>query len=469
MQAADSNNELRALVIERVGKYIPPRNQWSPADEALYGVGNIFDVEKGKAEELRFKAIKYAFDYHYSHNRFYRQYCQQREVKSDDIREQSDFCKIPLIPDTFFKDYPEGMDFARWLGEVFTGEMPNPTLRNNHPSFDEVMDALEEKGVLVLFSSGTSGRFSFIPRDEISWMRLKYTILNMYSMLPPISNIRRFPLASDPRKTHLTFVRTMGTVAYEIIRPEEVTAQMEKRGDTEITTEMIRLSMGITKGVKEKVKARALLVAMRRQRNKRLNDFITFLERCDKEKVNTSISETPFTINDLMTRIEERGKKLNLEGSLLITAGGWKLQEGKKTPEKGFRERVERVLGIPDERCRDIYGMTECSTLTAACEGHYKHIPHSILYPLVLDENDEPLGYGEYGRFAFLDPLANSYPGFILTGDRVRILESCPVCNRPGPVIESDISRVKKVEDRGCGGVMGRLLAEEVAETQKGS
>ena len=67
--------------------------------------------------------------------------------------------------------------------------------------------------------------------------------------------------------------------------------------------------------------------------------------------------------------------------------------------------------------------------------------------------------YGEYGRFAFLDATAYSYPGFIITGDRVRMLEHCPVCDRPGPVLEPEVKRVKGEEVRGCAEEVRRMLS----------
>ena len=70
--------------------------------------------------------------------------------------------------------------------------------------------------------------------------------------------------------------------------------------------------------------------------------------------------------------------------------------------------------------------------------------------PLALDANLEPAGYDEWGRFAFLDATAYSYPGFVMTGDRVRIREHCPVCDRPGPVLEPEIERLSSEEMRGC-------------------
>jgi hypothetical protein len=81
---------------------------------------------------------------------------------------------------------------------------------------------------------------------------------------------------------------------------------------------------------------------------------------------------------------------------------------------------------------------------------------------MVLDEDNQPMGYGEEGRFAFLDPVSNSYPGFIITGDRVRLYERCPACGRPGVVMDSDISRMAGAEAKGCGNLMRDLIAEEL-------
>jgi hypothetical protein len=54
-----------------------------------------------------------------------------------------------------------------------------------------------------------------------------------------------------------------------------------------------------------------------------------------------------------------------------------------------------------------------------------------------------------------------------MTGDRVKMLESCPVCDRIGPVIEPDVSRVKGAEDRGCSGVMGQLMLNQLTRMSK--
>jgi hypothetical protein len=124
-----------------------------------------------------------------------------------------------------------------------------------------------------------------------------------------------------------------------------------------------------------------------------------------------------------------------------------------------FRKKINDRFGIPEEYCRDGYMMTEMNLFFPECESHYKHIPY-FSYAMVFDEQMNPLPYGEYGTFAFLDPLANSYPGFIITGDRAKLLEHCPGCDRPGPVLAPEISRIEGAGPKGCAEVAAKLLEE---------
>jgi hypothetical protein len=109
----------------------------------------------------------------------------------------------------------------------------------------------------------------------------------------------------------------------------------------------------------------------------------------------------------------------------------------------------------------DGYGMSEGNGLSPTCpEGHYFHLPYTYFKPLILDQNLMPTGYGEWGRFAFLDGLAQTYPGFIISGDEARMLKHCPVCDRPGPVLEPEVRRAKGKETRGCAEQVRRTIAE---------
>jgi hypothetical protein len=229
--------------------------------------------------------------------------------------------------------------------------------------------------------------------------------------------------------------------------------------DARVTTESIRIASGRTKGIKEWMIGKLANYV----RARKVSTFAEKLEGYAVQKRKVIVGGPPAVMNAVVSKLQEKKKELNLgNNGYVVTGGGWKVAGGAPMSEKQFRELMKERLGIPLENCRDMYGMSECSSAFPGCEGYYKHIPHSVLYPLVLDDDLKPLGYGKYGRFALLDPLPTSYPGFIITGDRVRILESCPYCDRIGPVIESDISRIGGVEDRGCGRILNQLIGGKI-------
>ena len=117
-----------------------PKNTWTPVDEALYAPSKLYSIPSQKAEELKFKAIKYSFKHHYTNNQLFNQICKTENVSPDDITNVQDIGKIPLIPDTVFKDYPDGRDFVKWVDQIFTGKLPTLHLKNNNPSYDDVID-----------------------------------------------------------------------------------------------------------------------------------------------------------------------------------------------------------------------------------------------------------------------------------------------------------------------------------------
>ncbi len=122
---------------ERLASYIPPRDTWNPADEALYQPIDLFRVPLEEAQDMQLKAIKFTFTHHFHNNNFYRKYCEMRNVRPDDIKTADDLDRIPLLPDVFFKQYPSGKDFARWLAGVFTGKLPKIVIEGTNPTYDE--------------------------------------------------------------------------------------------------------------------------------------------------------------------------------------------------------------------------------------------------------------------------------------------------------------------------------------------
>ncbi len=105
-------------------KFITPKNSWSPIDKALFTPKSFFNNYE-KAQKLMLPAVKYSFKHHYENNVLYHRVCEVNGVTPEKIKSTNDFNKIPLLPDTFFKDYPEGKGFLNWLKTIFTGSIPN--------------------------------------------------------------------------------------------------------------------------------------------------------------------------------------------------------------------------------------------------------------------------------------------------------------------------------------------------------
>lgn len=210
--------------------------------------------------------------------------------------------------------------------------------------------------------------------------------------------------------------------------------------------------------------------AAREQVRKIFTNGIEWLERYEKTTDTVGLVAPPALFSAFMDLLDHMGKRFDFgERGSIVTGGGWKTLGNQRIASESFRKRVEEVFGIPETRKGDTYGMVEMNAMASMCpEGHYYHVPHTWLKPLVLDSRFEPVGYDEWGRFAFLDALAHSYPGFIISGDRVRLLEHCPVCDRAGPVLDDVIGRMPSEEMRGCSEEVRSVFEQGIQKVLEG-
>jgi len=439
-----------------VTKYIPPKEQWTPSDYATYGPQDLYRVPEKKANELCFEAIKYQFKRHYENNKIYHKFCDTQNFSIDKIKNYVDLEKIPLIPDKFYKDYPTGRDFALWLSNIITGELPTIKISGKNPSFDDVINDFNASGMVVAYSSGTSGKHTFIPRDLRTFNVAEYLGAKVVlTMAYPIweYDMYGFLLMPNPFKTNV-FAGKVCTIYFDVIKDVKVAI------DREIDTETIRLSMLGGRGIKTTLAS----IAIKRMYSKIVNNIIKWLEQNEKQGNKIAFAGAPFLLYSVMNKLEKDGKTFNFSNrGAILTGGGWKIHEDIRVSVNDFRKKVESILGIKPEHCLDLYGMVEGNGWMTHCpEGHYLHVPHSYYHAMVFDDELKPIGYGKFGRFAFLDGSTYSYPGFIISGDRVKLLEHCPVCDRPGPVLEPEIKRAPGEETRGCAEEMRKMLATDL-------
>jgi hypothetical protein len=442
--------------------YIPPRDTWNPADKALYEPADLFRVPVEEAHDMQLKAIKFTFTHHYTNNDFYRRYCEMRNVRPDDIKTVDDLDTIPLIPDTTFKQYPSGAEFAHWLASLFTGDLPNIVLESANLTYDDVLNAFNAAGLVVTYSSGTSGRHTFIPRDmktfvagQCAFAKLTVSMTDQADYhVHSLSADHFYLLSPNPTKTNL-FIGKASSLSFDLITGDVLYAM-----DDEITVDSLQRAM---RGYREQ-KMQATSVAQSDMLQNLVDQVVRWLERYEKTNDTIVLSGPPFMLYQVMDRLQKEGNHFNFgERGIVQTGGGWKIYEDKRIPHGDFRTLVEDALNIPETHCLDSYGKVEGNGLMVQCpEGHYLHAPYTFK-PLVLDDDLMPAAYDEWGRFAFLDALAQSYPGFIISGDQVRLLERCPVCDRPGPVLEPEVERAKDQEVRGCAEELRRIFTQDIA------
>jgi long-chain-fatty-acid---luciferin-component ligase len=436
------------LLDQRLARYIPPRETWTPAEEALFKPIDLYRVPLEDAHAMQLRAIKHTFTRHYKLNQFYRTYCEARNFTPHDVRTYDDLEKIPLIPDLTFKQHPSGEDFAYWIANVYTGDLPTIVIEP-HPTFDGVIDAFNAAGMVVTYSSGTSGRHTVIPRDMRTYLTQQYAHAKLRSGLCDVIDADHV-LIFWPKwtQTNLNIGRDMAFKS-EMLKDLRYALDFEISADLTVKAMTDKEPQGAPSG---------------QERLRKIVEIaIKWLEGYEKTSDIIGLEGAPFLIFELMETLEREGKHFEFgERGMIGTGGGWKINEDKRVSAAEFRKRVEEVLGIPETNCWDQYGSAEMGGMVNTCsEGHYFHVPYTWFKPLVLDESFTPAGYGERGRFAFLDGLAGSYPGFIITGDEVRMLEHCPICDRPGPVLEPEIKRAPSEEMRGCGEEMRRIIAQD--------
>jgi len=437
-------------------KYIPPKKKWTPADEAVFSPKDYFKTPVKRANELKFKSIKYQFINHFENNKMYHGFCKEMDISPVKIKKYEDLEKIPLIPGQFYKDYPNGKDFALWLANIFTGDIPKIKISGKNPSFDDVIDAFNKHNMAVAYSSGTSGRHTFIPRDIPTFNTAEYAAGKAaISMIYPIweHDMNGYLLMPNPFKTNV-FAGKVCQVYFDAISDVKVAI------DRSINTEVIKLSMSGGGGIKAKIVKKAIS----RKYKKIIKDIIKWLEKNQRDDNKITFVGAPFLLYSVAKKLKEKGQTFDFsDKGAILTGGGWKIHESKRMPVREFRELMKEIFGIKPEHCLDLYGMVEGNGWMVHCsEGHYLHIPHTYYHAMVLDDEFKPIGYNEWGRFAFLDGSTSSYPGFIISGDKVRMLEHCPVCDRPGPVLEPEVTRASGKEMRGCAEEVRRMISRDV-------
>ena len=436
------------------------------------------------AAELRQEAVLLNHRHYLANIPAYRAFAEEAGV-GPDIVDLEPIKRDLLSTDDMFKSYdPAWLDERRWdemngwLGKIFHERIAFDT--SDLGTIDAWIDRLAAHGVRVIYSSGSSGRFSFVPRDPVTWHRFTVApsayMAQLALELDTTSAVRRALLGGAVR---LLDPFTLANVLHQKSMPEHdgvflafrgghmgtqiVTQELAKRMrsstfmyESHLSAQTLRL---LATGPRTPEDERAIgefRAATVGQKDARFDHIVSTLEAASKAGRKVFLVGAPYLFKELLEHT--RGTIPFAKGSVVMTGGGWKTFSGEKIEQHVLHEMIGEAFAVPVASVVDAYSMAEIHGVVPRCEHGRYHVP-PMIEPMVVDEEMRPMsGKDLTGTFAFLDPFALSYPGFIVTGDRVRMVDEPCRCGAHGPAF-LEIGRAAGHEVKGCGGVMASIQA----------
>jgi hypothetical protein len=447
------------------------------------------DFNAVKARELRQQAILMNHAYYLKNIPIY-----QKLAREECVGEETDIRTIQnklMFADEIFKSYRqewlENYDFTnmnRWLSNIYHRRVNTDVEQIN--SIDDWLAHLSTIGINTSFSSGTSGSFSFLPRDNANWDLVKTANTCYLSSLFTFQNIgKRLERLQIKNALKLLqpedFAKFVGKIGFPEFDAFFLGFRYGRMGNQALIQELApvfrnkyflyeigltaNLLLLIRRGPQSEVEERLIEKYQEQVSGQRDNNYQRILDKiristCDGQKV--FIFGAPYQFKELCDFMFSRNQKIVLnKGSLMLFGGGWKLFTGEMMKRDELVKTISENFNLSPEHIMEGYSMTEISVLMLRCQYGRFHIP-PMLEPVVFDEELKPLeGKDLNGTFGFLDPLAVTYPGFIITGDHVHLVDGECRCGLIGSSI-TEIHRTSTLEIKGCGGVMSTIKSGEL-------
>ncbi|MEO5597600.1 MAG: hypothetical protein ABIQ66_03175 [Novosphingobium sp.] len=367
---------------------------------------------------------------------------------------------LPLLFDhRVFKNYPLSLIETRnipklhaWLGRLTTHDLSAMDL-TGLTTIEGWLDRLDDFGMLVTTSSGTTGKLSFVPRSRTeypTWERVYLAMLHATTGVDPYTDpVETFaPSYRGGHQTALKVPMMFNTIAaggaehYHTLYQTHMSADlMSLAGRMQAAEDRGELDkLGLDPAL---LTARQDMIALAKRRPQDLKDWFNKLfedYRGKRVKISGLGSDM------LKTALDGRSNGIKPEfgaGSFAFYGGGLK---GFKHDLPDWEAYVREFFGI--ERLGTCYGMSEIMGITPRCaHGNYHFQPFTI--PVLFDADMKPLPREgtQTGRFGFFDLLAQTYWGGFISGDEVTMHweEDCE-CGWKQPYVDPAISRYSDKE-----------------------
>jgi hypothetical protein len=362
---------------------------------------------------------------------------------------------VPVFFDhRVLKSYPisliENAQFdrlTRWLQRLTTCDLSTVSL-DGVDSLDSWLDRLDEHGMLVGHSTGTTGKLSFVPRSQTEWPAWQGSYFELVRYATGVDfRVEQIPMFTPGyRKGHQMMMKSQYLMCEASAGGD---ANRQVLYDYAISSDLLSL-MGRFRAAEErgeldklKIDPRVLeqrkdLVEANRHRDDDLEVWFTKLAD-EYRGQRVRIAGTFADLTRLAVKALDSGFRCEFTpDSVLISGGGMK---GYKDAPPDWRDRVRKFLGI--EQMHSHYGMSEIMGHSIMCEGGFYHcFPYTV--PVVLDDEFVALPRQgvQTGRLAVFDVLAETYWGGFISGDRVTLHwdDDCS-CGWDSPRIGPDIAR----------------------------
>ncbi len=367
---------------------------------------------------------------------------------------------LPLLFDhRVYKSYPlaiiEKRDIAKlnsWLNRLTTHDLSAMDL-SGLDTIEGWLDRLDEFGMLVGHSTGTTGKLSFVPRSRTElpvWTRAYNEMSRSatgvdpetdhvetffpgyrggHHMMLKMLSLFNIPAAGGPEHYHTLY---QGHIPADLTSLAGRMQAAEDRGELD--------QLGLDPAL---IDARNALIEQARNRERDLEAWFAKLfdeYRGKRIKLGGTAADL---IRTARSGIAKGVKPEFGPGSFIMTGGGLKGMNDAPDDWEGF---VRDYYGL--DTIGMMYGMSEWMGGAGRCsQGHYHLMPHAIPVLFDKDMNLLPREGAQTGRFGFFDLLAQTYWGGFISGDEVTINweEDCP-CGRKGPRVGSSIRRFAEME-----------------------
>ncbi|MCB2072353.1 MAG: hypothetical protein H6917_02030 [Novosphingobium sp.] len=432
---------------------LSPDSPWTWIDD---GFEPLFAMSWRDCEEAQLAALKLQFEKLNGPVAALEKLSRREGVHAIDSVEDA----LPLLFDhRIYKSYPlsliENRDFPKlnaWLNRLTTKDLSQVDL-SGLDMMDDWLDRLDEFGMLIGHSSGTTGKLSFVPRsrDEFpSWQRSYYeaqratTGVNAYTdpvetffpgyrgghqMMMKMLSLFNIPAAGGPEHYHTLY---QGHISSDLMSLAGRMQAAEDRGEL--------AQLGLDPAL---LKAREEMIAQAKRRDQDIEAwFFKLFEEFRGKRVKLG-----GTFADLI-RTARSGIDKGLQpefgpGSFIMTGGGMKGFKDAPDDWEGF---VKDYFGI--DTIGMFYGMSEVMSMSPRCSaGNFHIMPVTI--PLLFDKdmNLLPREGAQTGRYAFFDLMAQTYWGGFISGDQVTIHwdEDCS-CGWKQPYVGPVITRFSEME-----------------------